>query len=112
MFVEWLEFSRGPARHGTPEDRAPITLSSTTTTTTAKPKVIGLEHEFYDGCTTDKVCFGVPQGCVTTGTCHTVVSYELSNDKYLFKMIGYPVGGAGGYIALGLSPGDTQVWSL
>ena len=51
----------------------------------------------------------MPQGCIADGTCHTVVSYELSNAKYLFKIIGYPVGGPGGYIALGLSPGDNQM---
>lgn len=46
----------------------------------------------------------MPVGCLNAGDCKVIVSYELSGDQMLFKMVGK----SDGYLAVGLSD-DNQM---
>ena len=56
----------------------------------------------------------MPVGCVEEKNCNVIVSYELSRDEMLFKLMGFPQhdrlpDGSEGYLSLGLSPNDNSM---
>lgn len=89
--------------------RAPTTTTTTTLRPVAAPEVsiqaIPKSNKIFEDCGKSKSCFGMPVGCLDTDSaveCKAVVSYELSGDQWLFKMIGK----SDGYISVGLSTDD------
>lgn len=41
----------------------------------------------YDGCYTEKSCFGVPSGCVETKNCVAITTVLVDdNNRYIFEM--------------------------
>lgn len=53
----------------------------------------------YNGCGTEKTCFGFPGGCVETKSCTAVVSCLVEGDRYEFDMKARN----SAYVAVGLS---------
>lgn len=53
----------------------------------------------YNGCGTEKTCFGFPGGCVETKSCRAVVSCLVQGDRYEFDM----KASNSAYVAVGLS---------
>lgn len=58
---------------------------------------------FYDGCAVTKLCFGTPDGCVSTQDCAAVVAVTVSGERYEFEMkaVGKPA-----WVGVGLSDDD------
>jgi len=94
----------------TPRYISSTTTLRTTTTTTEKPKeplsiINGIvqhtdpEDPIFEGCNSEKACFGLPAGCVKTQKCQLIVAYKPDRLDYHFEMKGL----SNGYIALGLS---------
>lgn len=54
----------------------------------------------YQGCGDTKLCFGVPQNCVPTGTCTAIVAVFVAGDQYTFEL---QANGNPKYVAAGLS---------
>ena len=60
---------------------------------------------FYNGCGTEKTCFGDTEGCVQSQSCNAVVSCLVRADTYEFEMkTNKP-----GYVAVGLSQDNKMV---
>ncbi|XP_022837537.1 putative ferric-chelate reductase 1 homolog [Spodoptera litura] len=88
---------------------APAAAAPATTRATQPPPVI-MESKpkqeaapldvVYQGCADTKLCFGVPQNCVTKGDCKAVLAVFVSGDRYTFELqaVGNPK-----YVAAGLS---------
>lgn len=38
-------------------------------------------HEIYEGCDDNKTCFGIPSGCVGSGSCSSIISVQKSSSK-------------------------------
>lgn len=54
---------------------------------------------FYDGCSSTKTCFGVPDGCIEKQNCNAVASVDVQGNKYIFSMQAKNAS----YVAIGLS---------
>ncbi|CAG4994971.1 unnamed protein product [Parnassius apollo] len=72
----------------------PSIMESRPKPTTSKPDVI------YQGCADTKLCFGVPQNCVSKGDCKAIVAVFVAGDTYTFEIQGTD---NPKYIAAGLS---------
>ncbi|KAJ8708618.1 hypothetical protein PYW08_010000 [Mythimna loreyi] len=59
----------------------------------------------YEGCADNKLCFGVPENCISKGDCKAIVAIFVSGDKYTFELQGT---GNPKYVAAGLSM-DTKM---
>lgn len=59
-----------------------------------------ISDPFYDGCASKKLCFGVPDKCVSSQNCKAVVAVTVSGDRYEFelKAVGSPA-----WVGVGLS---------
>ncbi|XP_026481553.1 putative ferric-chelate reductase 1 homolog [Ctenocephalides felis] len=55
---------------------------------------------FYNGCGSQKTCFGQPEGCVTTKDCKLVMACTVRGEKYQFEL---KATGNPGYAAVALS---------
>ncbi|CAH1392643.1 unnamed protein product [Nezara viridula] len=53
----------------------------------------------YDGCETEKNCFGYPDNCIINQNCEGLVTVSVQGTRYIFEMKGK----SDGYIATGLS---------
>ena len=68
----------------------------------------------YVGCSTEKGCFGNPEGCIDSKDCSIFVSYTaVSPSKYKFELYGKVEDSSSAYVASGISlsfnMGDTSV---
>ena len=81
----------------TPRYISSTTTLRTTTTTTEKPKeplsiINGIvqhtdpEDPIFEGCNSEKACFGLPAGCVKTQKCQLIVAYKPDRLDYHFEM--------------------------
>ncbi|KAL4713753.1 hypothetical protein ACJJTC_004284 [Scirpophaga incertulas] len=69
---------------------------ATTTTTSAPPVTSDISSPpvtenrdlIYNGCDDTKLCFGVPQNCVSSGTCKGIVAVLVEGEKYTFELQG------------------------
>lgn len=43
--------------------------------------------DVYNGCGTDKTCFGYPRGCISTENCALFGAVIYENEKFLFEML-------------------------
>lgn len=41
---------------------------------------------FYNGCSESKLCFGTPDGCVSTQNCEAVAAVAVIGDRYEFEL--------------------------
>lgn len=83
--------------------------ASTTQASTQAPPVI-MENKpkeaakpldvIYNGCADTKLCFGVPQNCISKGDCTAVVAVFVAGDVYTFELQGT---GNPKYVAAALS---------
>ncbi|KAJ6643374.1 putative ferric-chelate reductase 1 like, partial [Pseudolycoriella hygida] len=55
----------------------------------------------YDGCGTEKTCFGFPDNCLEEQSCRAVVTAAFVNEKYVFELQSSVNGTR--YVAFGLS---------
>ncbi|KAF2879335.1 hypothetical protein ILUMI_26846 [Ignelater luminosus] len=60
---------------------------------------------FYEGCAIKKLCFGVPDKCVSSQDCKAVVAVIVSGDRYEFEM---KATGSPAWVGVGLSE-DNQM---
>ncbi|XP_075985959.1 putative ferric-chelate reductase 1 homolog [Anticarsia gemmatalis] len=54
----------------------------------------------YQGCADTKLCFGVPQNCISKGDCKAIVAVFVAGDQYTFEL---QAPGNPKYVAAGLS---------
>ncbi|KAM3958035.1 putative ferric-chelate reductase 1 homolog [Aphomia sociella] len=67
----------------------------------SKPKpVIQKLDTIYEGCADTKLCFGVPQNCISKGDCKAIVAVFVAGDVYTFEIQGTD---NPKYVAAGLS---------
>ena len=74
----------------------------------------GKIHPIYSGCSTEKGCFGYPDGCIEHHNCSMMASYVgIAADKYRFEIYGKADAEDSSYAAVGLGPnpamGDASV---
>ena len=56
--------------------------------TTQTPPELPPNEEIYEGCGTEKLCFGFPGGCISTQNCHLLTTIMRVNmDIYEFEML-------------------------
>merc|ERR1712223_961821 len=62
------------------------------------------KHSDYDGCNQDKGCFGLQEGCTSSGNCPAMVTYQYLQDsnQFQFKLHIKSVD-SGRYVAVGFS---------
>ncbi|KDR19521.1 Putative ferric-chelate reductase 1-like protein, partial [Zootermopsis nevadensis] len=77
--------------------RSTVTPPSVPTTPPRRASVV--TDPIYNGCGTEKTCFGFPGGCVETKSCRAVVSCLVQGDRYEFDM----KASNSAYVAVGLS---------
>lgn len=51
-------------------------------TTTVNPPI-----DVYEGCETEKVCFGIPSGCITSGNCNLFGAVIYENERFFFQLL-------------------------
>merc|ERR1712165_571518 len=62
------------------------------------------KHSDYDGCNQDRGCFGLQEGCTSSGNCPAMVTYQYLQDsnQFQFKLHIKSVN-SGRYVAVGFS---------
>ena len=71
---------------------------------TAVLAAVSAAPELYDGCGTDKGCFGIPENCVDDGNCEVFASYTANDDgTYAFELFADGEDAAAGWIGVGFS---------
>jgi len=64
----------------------------------------GKAHPVYNGCSTEKGCFGFPSGCVEQKNCTILSTYTgISEEEYQFEIYGKADKETSSYVAVGLS---------
>jgi hypothetical protein len=69
------------------------------------PQASVMTDLIYEGCGSEKTCFGFPGDCVETKSCTAVVSCLVQGDRYEFEMKARN----SAYVALGLSLDTSMV---
>lgn len=66
-----------------PETTTTTLEPETTTTTTPAP-----DDTIYDGCSTTKLCFGIPNLCPSTRNCRMLATVFYNDGEFEFELLG------------------------
>lgn len=84
------DISVGPheEHRGATSEQLSLTSPSPPLPTEAPPTAPPSDFPIYDGCGNEKLCFGMPDGCVSNRNCQLVVSSRKVNSEFFeFEML-------------------------
>lgn len=64
-----------------------ITTTTTTTTTEPPPVIPPPQDPIYVGCDTTKLCFGIPENCVSSQNCNLLATVFNNEGDFEFELL-------------------------